>query len=113
MFTVRNINDNTRCVPYQQSGSLIDLRFEVFAPLPGAPGAAVAAPAAAAASVYIYPNNQQSPEQQAKDRSECAVLATAQSGFNPAQSQGATGGAQTIYNQALSSCLSSRGYSVR
>jgi hypothetical protein len=117
MFTVRNVVDNTRCIPYQESGSLIDLRFEVLAPLPGAqvvlPGAPATAPAAAAAPVYIYPNNQQSAAQQAKDRSECSAVATAQSGYNPAQPQGAAGGAQTVYNQALGNCLTSRGYSVR
>lgn len=38
MFTVRNVVDNTRCIPYQQSGSVIDLRFETFAPVPAAAG---------------------------------------------------------------------------
>ena len=113
MFTVRNVVDNTRCIPNQLSGSLISLRFEVFAPLPAGPPGATAAKAAGAAPMYIYPNNQQSPAQQAKDKSECSAMATAQSGYNPAQPQGAAGGAQTIYNQALSNCLTARGYSVR
>jgi hypothetical protein len=39
MFTIRNVVDNTRCIPHQESGSVIDLRFETFAPVPAAPGA--------------------------------------------------------------------------
>jgi hypothetical protein len=41
MFTTRNIENHTTCVPYQLSGSNIDLRFESLA---AAPGAAHAAP---------------------------------------------------------------------
>lgn len=36
MFTIRKLEDNTRCVPHQASGS-IDLRFEVFVPRVPAP----------------------------------------------------------------------------
>jgi hypothetical protein len=32
MFTTRNVVSNTTCIPYQESGSVIDLKFEVFAP---------------------------------------------------------------------------------
>jgi hypothetical protein len=35
-FATRNIVSNTTCIPYQESGSTIDLRFEVFAPVPAA-----------------------------------------------------------------------------
>jgi len=31
MFTVRNIGDHTSCVPHQESGSVISLKFETFA----------------------------------------------------------------------------------
>ena len=31
MFTTRNIADNTTCVPHQDSGSTVNLNFEVFA----------------------------------------------------------------------------------
>ena len=31
MFTVRNIDDHMTCVPHQESGSLINLKFETFA----------------------------------------------------------------------------------
>jgi hypothetical protein len=39
MFTTRNVVDNTGCIPHQVSGTIIDLRFEVLAPVPrpGAP----------------------------------------------------------------------------
>lgn len=34
MFTVRNINDHMTCVPNQESGSLINFKFETFAEAP-------------------------------------------------------------------------------
>jgi hypothetical protein len=34
MLTVRNIDDHMTCVPHQESGSVINLRFETFAQLP-------------------------------------------------------------------------------
>ena len=36
MFATRNLVSHTTCVPYQESGSIIDLKFEVFAPVPAA-----------------------------------------------------------------------------
>lgn len=36
MFTTRNVASNTTCVPHQESGSTIDLKFEVFAPVAAA-----------------------------------------------------------------------------
>lgn len=42
MFTTRNVVNRTTCVPYQQAGSNIDLRFDSLA---AAPSAAHAAPA--------------------------------------------------------------------
>jgi hypothetical protein len=35
MFTARNIVNNTTCIPHQDSGSNIDLRFESFTAVPG------------------------------------------------------------------------------
>ncbi len=35
MFTTRNIVSNTTCIPHQDSGSNIDLRFESFTAVPG------------------------------------------------------------------------------
>jgi hypothetical protein len=34
MYTTRNVVDRTSCIPHQESGSAIDLRFESFAPVP-------------------------------------------------------------------------------
>jgi len=34
MFTTRNVQNRTTCVPYQESGSVIDLHFESFAAVP-------------------------------------------------------------------------------
>lgn len=39
MFTTRNVEDHTTCVPHQDSGSLISLRFESFAAPPRGPHA--------------------------------------------------------------------------
>jgi hypothetical protein len=36
MFTTRNVEDHTTCVPHQDSGSLISLRFESLAAPPRA-----------------------------------------------------------------------------
>jgi len=44
MFTTRNVDDHTTCVPNQNSGSVIALRFESFASAPHAPRAPAAQP---------------------------------------------------------------------
>jgi hypothetical protein len=44
MFTTRNVQDHMTCVPFQLSGSNIDLRFESLAAAPSAPHAAPAQP---------------------------------------------------------------------
>jgi hypothetical protein len=37
MFTTRNVDNRTTCVPHQNSGSVINLKFESFATPPGRP----------------------------------------------------------------------------
>jgi hypothetical protein len=37
MFATRNVDDHTTCVPHQESGSIIGLRFESFAAVPSGP----------------------------------------------------------------------------
>jgi hypothetical protein len=69
-------------------------------------------------TLMVYPKNGQSSQQQATDKSECSSWATAQSGFNPAQSAspGSTGAAtnkQSDYMRAQAACLDGRGYSVQ
>jgi hypothetical protein len=48
MFTTRNIASQTTCIPHQQSGSVIDLRFDSLVAAPPAGAAPPIAPAAAA-----------------------------------------------------------------
>jgi hypothetical protein len=111
MFTIRSVADNTRCVPHQASGSLIDLRFESFV---AAPGASAPTAAAGTPNLFVYPKAGQNKEQQAKDRAECNVVAVAQSGFDPAQPAAAGGaGKNAAYATAFTSCLGQRGYTVR
>jgi hypothetical protein len=43
MFATRDISNHTSCVPHQDSGSVINLKFESFAALPAKPAAAGAA----------------------------------------------------------------------
>jgi hypothetical protein len=43
MFATRNLDDRTTCVPHQDSGSVIDLKFESFAAAAPANAAGVAA----------------------------------------------------------------------
>jgi hypothetical protein len=40
MFTTRNVVSNTTCVPYQESGSIIDLKFDSLTPVAAVQGAA-------------------------------------------------------------------------
>ena len=108
MFTIRNLNDNTRCIPHQDSGSTIDLRFEVLTGVSGAAGA----PAAAPPRVFVYAKSGQSKEQQQKDRGECEAAASSQSGYDPAKPAGDPG-KRAAYTAALAACLEPRGYTVR
>ena len=103
MFTIRSLDDNTRCVPFQQSGSLISLHFDVFIAVPGA---APAAPAASAnPPLFAYPARGQSAQQQASDRTECESSAGSPAGLSDAAAEARAG--------ALRACLVSRGYTVR
>ncbi len=43
LLTTRNVQDHTSCIPHQDSGSEIDLKFEVFAAAPGGPEVLAAA----------------------------------------------------------------------
>jgi hypothetical protein len=69
-------------------------------------------------SVFIYPKNGQSSEQQARDRYECHRFAVLQTGYDPTASGG---GVQTNlaaskranYLRAQGACLDGRGYSVK
>jgi hypothetical protein len=77
----------------------------------------VAAPAGAPEPVvngdrlYAYPLNGQTPEQQARDRYDCHVWATDQSGVDPSRTM--TTAQSADYDRAMTACLSGRGYSVK
>ncbi|HYL71854.1 MAG TPA: DUF6515 family protein [Candidatus Dormibacteraeota bacterium] len=68
--------------------------------------------------LFIYPQKDQSPDQQANDKYECHKWASAQSGFDPTQSAGGVApeqlaGKRGDYQRAMRACLEGRGYSVR
>jgi len=44
MFTTRNLENHVSCIPHQNSGSSIDLRFESLAAIPATPGRAPVQP---------------------------------------------------------------------
>jgi hypothetical protein len=84
----------------------------------GAPPPAENGPPAAEEDMFIYPQNGQSPDQQASDKYECHKWATAQTGFDPTQPGGGVAPDQTVargadYKRAMRACLEGRGYSVR
>jgi hypothetical protein len=68
--------------------------------------------------LFIYPQKDQSPDQQANDKYECHKWASSQSGFDPTQSAGGVApeqvaGKRADYQRAMRACLEGRGYSVR
>jgi hypothetical protein len=99
MFTIRNLDDHTTCIPHQESGSAFNLRFETFEAAPGS----VAPLPPPSPQVYAYPKQGQTAAQQAKDRAECEASAGAQSSPDQAAPRA----------KALAACLEARGYSVR
>ncbi|HWK52219.1 MAG TPA: DUF6515 family protein [Steroidobacter sp.] len=83
--------------------------YEVVSPPPGTPE-----PVVNSDRLYAYPLDNQSPEQQARDRYDCHAWATEQSGFDPSQSGDDLTATQTAYyDRALTACLTGRGYSVK
>jgi hypothetical protein len=83
----------------------------------GAPPPAENGPAAEE-DMFIYPQNGQSPDQQASDKYECHRWAASQSGFDPTQPGGGVAPDQTVakgsdYKRAKPAYLDGRGYSVR
>jgi Family of unknown function (DUF6515) len=68
--------------------------------------------------LFVYPQHDQTDQQQATDRYECHKWSALQSGFDPTQA-GSTasapqpGGNLDDYQRAMKACLEGRGYSVR
>lgn len=64
--------------------------------------------------LYIYPQQGQTAEQQARDEYECHRWGVEQTGFDPSQSNGiGNSSLQQNYQRAMSACLEARGYTVK
>jgi hypothetical protein len=84
---------------------------------PGAPPD-MNAPPPAGDDLFIYPQNGQSPDQQANDKYQCHQWALSQTGFDPTQAGGGVAPEQAAgkrgdYQRAMRACLEGRGYSVK
>jgi hypothetical protein len=65
-------------------------------------------------TLFAYPKNGQSTEQQARDRQECASWASAQTGFDLTQSAAASSAPKREdYLRAQAACFEARGYTVK
>ncbi len=85
---------------------------------PGAPPPAPGGGHPEGEDIYVYPQQGQSPDQQANDRYDCHKWAASQTGFDPTQAGGGVPPDQTVargedYKRAMRACLEGRGYSVR
>ena len=79
---------------------------------PGAEAAIAATEAASTAEIYVYPNKEQSTEQQGRDRYECYLWAVEKSGFDPVAGE-PDAARSSDYQRAIAACLEGRGYTVR
>lgn len=69
-------------------------------------------------SIFVYPKNGQSAEQQAQDRFECHRSAVTATGYDPTVGGGGVPGdvaraKRSDYMRAQAACLDARGYSVK
>lgn len=69
-------------------------------------------------SLFIYPQQGQSAEQQSQDQYECHKWSSSQTGFDPTQAGGGvppdqSGARRADYQRAMIACLQGRGYSAR
>jgi hypothetical protein len=85
---------------------------------PGAPPPSANGPPPEGEDLFVYPQNGQSPDQEANDKYECHKWASSQTGFDPTQVGGGVPPDQTVakgtdYRRAMRACLEGRGYSVR
>jgi hypothetical protein len=83
------------------------------APAMAAPAAVGQFPTKPPQMVSLFPNNGQTPEQQARDRYDCYRFALAQTGYDPLHPQAqANGQAADAYDRVRTGCLQQRGYTV-
>jgi hypothetical protein len=96
--------------------------YQVVPTPPGADRLAEVTPAVpaelASDSLFAYPNDGQTSEQQAADRYECHAWSKNQTGFDPTEPGGGVALDQNKlkraeYDRAMSACLEARRYSVR
>jgi len=79
---------------------------------------AVGGPGGAGDDFFMYPRNNQTAEDQARDRFECHQWAVTQTGYDPSEPGGGvspaqSGGKRSDYRRAISACLEGRQYSVK
>jgi uncharacterized protein DUF6515 len=91
--------------------------YEVVRPPPGIEGGGTTQ-LPTADSIFVYPKNGQSSEQQAQDRFECHRSAVAATGYDPTVAGGGVsadeaGSRRSDYMRAQAACLDARGYSVK
>jgi hypothetical protein len=91
--------------------------YEVVAP-PDEIDSTGSAQAPSSDSIFIYPKNGQSSEQQGRDRYECYRSAVDQTGYDPTQPGGGVRREIAVakradYFRAQAACLDARGYSVK
>jgi hypothetical protein len=92
-------------------------QYEVVAPPDGIESAGTTEPPPSD-SMFVYPRNGQSAEQEARDRYECHHFALEQTGFDPTETGGGVppevaARKRADYSRAEAACLDARGYSVR
>jgi hypothetical protein len=86
--------------------------YETVAPPAGLSGQTPAQPPNT--TLFAYPKNGQSTEQQARDRQECASWAGTQTGFDPTRTATAANAPQQQeYLRAQAACFEARGYTVK
>ena len=78
----------------------------------GAESALVTASETTSGEIFVYPNQGQSDEQRDRDRYECYVWASEQTGYDPGAGEPVAGKAGD-YRRAISACLEGRGYTVK
>lgn len=78
----------------------------------GAEGALVTASETTSPEIFVYPNQGQSDDQRDRDRYECYVWASEQTGYDPGAGNPEIAKAGD-YRRAISACLEGRGYTVK
>lgn len=78
----------------------------------GAEAALVTASETTSGELFVYPNEGQSDEQRDRDRYECYVWASGQTGYDPGAGDPDIENASD-YRRAISACLEGRGYTVK